>query len=138
LRPPSSLEYKGYPPHRSLIRILPRSCCVRLQFLMPFLHSGHVKRLFSSVRPLRVLGAMSSFLASAARVPCLVPLLHSGPSLFRRRQTHCAVHNFSEDVSLAPCHCCTAGHFPAGGSQLLPGSTITSGQFRWLSTSPCS
>jgi hypothetical protein len=25
---------------------------------------------------------------------------------------------FPEDNPFAPCHCCTAGHLPAGGSQL--------------------
>jgi hypothetical protein len=33
--------------------------------------------------------------------------------------------------------CCTTGHLPAGGSQLSPGSTISSGQSLWLSASPC-
>jgi hypothetical protein len=50
------------PPHRSLIRILLRSYCFRPRFFMPFLHSGPLKHLFPSVRPFRVLGAMSSFL----------------------------------------------------------------------------
>jgi hypothetical protein len=43
----------------SFIPILPRSCCLRPRFLKPFLHSGPLKRLFSSVRPFRILGAMS-------------------------------------------------------------------------------
>jgi hypothetical protein len=30
------------------------------------------------------------------------------------------------------------GHLPAGGSQLPPGFTVSSGQFLWLPTSPCS
>jgi hypothetical protein len=37
-----------------------------------------------------------------------------------------------------PCHCCTVGYLPACGSQLPPGSTISSGQFLWLPVSPCS
>jgi hypothetical protein len=58
--------------------------------------------------------------------------------IFIPRSTLSLGPNFSQEVSLAPCHCCTAGHLPAGDSQLLPGSTITSGQFLWLSKSPCS
>jgi hypothetical protein len=57
------------------------------------------------------------------RVPCTVPLLHSGSSTIFLGQ------NFPEDVSLATCYCCTAEHLPAGGSQLPPESTIPSGQF---------
>jgi hypothetical protein len=63
------------------------------------------------------------------RSSCAMPLLYSGSSLYRQ-PTPCVVHNFPEE--------CTAGHFPAGGSQLLPGSTISSGHFLWLSASPCS
>jgi hypothetical protein len=60
----SFLKFNGCPPHRSLNQILPRSCCFWPRFLMPFLYSGPLKRLFSSVCPFQVLGAMSSF-------PCL-------------------------------------------------------------------
>jgi hypothetical protein len=43
----------------SFILVSLRSCCLRPRSLMPFLHSGPFKFLFSSVRPFRVLGAMS-------------------------------------------------------------------------------
>jgi hypothetical protein len=46
--------------------------------------------------------------------------------------------DFSQEVPFSSCHSCIAGHLPAGGSQLLPRSTISSGQFLWLSISPCS
>jgi hypothetical protein len=46
--------------------------------------------------------------------------------------------NFPEDISLAPCYCCTMRLFSAGGSQLPQGSTISLAQFLWLSASPCS
>jgi hypothetical protein len=41
-------------------------------------------------------------------------------------------------IFLAPCHCSMTGHLPACSIQLPPGSTISSGQFLWLSASPCS
>jgi hypothetical protein len=57
----SFLKSHSCPPHRSLICILPHSCCFRPRFLMTFLHSEPLKRIFSSTRPFQVLGAMSSF-----------------------------------------------------------------------------
>jgi hypothetical protein len=58
------LRHSSHLTPRSFIRLLPRSCCFRPRFLMPFLHSGPFQRLFSSVRPFRVLGEMTFF-------PCL-------------------------------------------------------------------
>jgi hypothetical protein len=66
-----SIKYSGCPLHRSLILILPRGCCFQPRFLMQFLHSWPLKRLFSSVRPFRVLGAMSSFPCLCS--PCSLP-----------------------------------------------------------------
>jgi hypothetical protein len=67
----SFLNYTGCSPHSSLILILPRSCCFWPRFLMTFLYSGPVKRLFSSVRPFWVVGAMSSFPCLCS--PCSLP-----------------------------------------------------------------
>jgi hypothetical protein len=115
----SFLKYSGCPPHRSLILILPRSCCFRPRFLMPFFHSWPLKRLFSFVRPFRVLGAISSFpcLCSPCSLPranfaqrvvlipaaasslrgqqfsCAMSLLHGGSSSCRRRSIYSWIHN---------------------------------------------
>jgi hypothetical protein len=43
-----------------------------------------------------------------------------------------------EGISPASCHCCATGYLPAGGSQLPPGSTISSGQFLRHFATPCS
>jgi hypothetical protein len=43
-----------------------------------------------------------------------------------------------EGISPTSCHCCATGYLPAGGSQLPPGSTKSSGQFLWLLASLCS
>jgi hypothetical protein len=71
-----------------------------------------------------------------------VPLSHNGSSFCRLRPTPSAVHsflrpNFPEDISIVQYHCCTTGHFPAGGSQLISGFTISSGQLPvFVSTRP--
>jgi hypothetical protein len=113
--------------HMSLIRILPRSCCIRPRFLMQFLHSWPLKRLFSSLRPFRVLGAMSSFpcLCSPCSLPratfaqrvvlipgaasslrglqfsCSMPLLHGGSSSCRRRSISSWIHNLPGSIPSA-------------------------------------
>jgi hypothetical protein len=103
--------------------------------LMPFLHSWPFHCLFS-VRPHRVLRAMLSLVEYSLTK---FPSCRTTPArrvMFLPRSTICLGPRFPEDVPLAPCHCCMAEHLPAGGSQLL-GSTISSGQFLRLSTSPC-
>jgi hypothetical protein len=112
----------------SFIPVSLRSCCLRSRFLMPFLHSGPVKRLLSSFRRFGVSCSVwllvQSFLTNFSLghailawrvifIPAVVNVLR-GPQFFSK-------------ISLAPCHCSTAGHLPASGSQLLPGSTITWG-----------
>jgi hypothetical protein len=72
-----------------------------------------------------------------------MPLLHSshphsGGGRFTTGSQISPDPNFPEEVSLAPCHCRTTGHVPAGGSQIASGSLISSGQFLWLPASPCS
>jgi hypothetical protein len=55
------LRHSSSLPPRSFICLLPHSCCLRSRSLMPFLHSGPFKHLFSPICSFRVLGAMSSF-----------------------------------------------------------------------------
>jgi hypothetical protein len=69
---------------------------------------------------------------------CTVGQPHSSSGQFTPESSNSPGPNFPEDISLVPCHSCTAGHLPAGGSQLPLGSTISSGQFLLLSTSLCS
>jgi hypothetical protein len=98
---------------------------------MPLLHSGSFPVSSRS-------SVLSGFLVRHRL--CFVHyacVLHSG-SFCLPRSTISLGPNFPEDVSLSPCHCCTTGHLPAGGSQLPPGSTIFSGHFLGLSASPCS
>jgi hypothetical protein len=77
----SFLRHSGRLPPRSLIRLLPRSCCLRPRSLMPLLHSGPFQRLSRT-------SVLSGFLVphcpsciSCDRVPCAVPLSHGGSSL---------------------------------------------------------
>jgi hypothetical protein len=79
----------------------------------------------------------------AAHDPCTVPLLPAGhlPARYGQlllRSTISLVPNFPENISLAPCHCCTTRYFPADGSQLPAGFTVSSGHFLLHSTSLCS
>jgi hypothetical protein len=121
------------------ICLQPRSCCHRLQSLMPLLHSGPFQRLFACFLYHTVLVVSSLVILSP--VPCNFctvghPL--AGCGQFLLQSTNSLGLDFPDDVSLTPCHCYMTGHLPAGSSQLPLGSTISSGQFLSLSASPCS
>jgi hypothetical protein len=102
---------------------------------IPVLHCGPFRHLFSNVPPFGLLHVYRGI--SFMPVSCTAGNLLSGCGHLPR-STVSVGPRFPEDVPLAPCHCCTAGRLPAGGSQLLPGSTISSGQLLRLSMSPCS
>jgi hypothetical protein len=59
---------------------------------------------------------------SLTPVSCTAGNLHFGCGHFLPQSTISLGQDFSKDVYLTPCNYCTAGHLPAGGSQLLPGS----------------
>jgi hypothetical protein len=116
------------------IRLLPRSCCLRSQSLMPLLYSGSFQRL-----TFRTSWCDIVFVLSLAQYhSCTAGHLPAICSQFHPRFTISLGPNFSQDISLAPCHCCTTGQLPAGGSQLPSGSSIFSGQFLSPSASPYS
>jgi hypothetical protein len=77
------------------------------------------------------------WLVSGVRVLSPVSLSHCGSSLFQQGRTPFAVHSypgslFSWRVSFSPCHFCTVGYLPAGGSRLPSGSSISPGPFLLL------
>jgi hypothetical protein len=82
------------------IRLLPRSCCLRPRSLMPLLHSGHFRSLFSSSRPFWISSATMSWSyllrsCSLRRTTFALGHPHSGDGKFTLGSTISLGPNFS-------------------------------------------
>jgi hypothetical protein len=93
--------------------LLHHRCSVRPWSLMPLLHSSPFQHLFLNIPPFQASWCDVIFVLSPTPVSCTVGNLPSGCSHFLPQSTVSMGQNFSEDFSLAPCHCCMTGHLPA-------------------------
>jgi hypothetical protein len=134
----SFLRYRGRLPPRSFIRLLLYSFPYAIVAFLAFPTSLPERTSFRASWCDLVFVLSLAAVSPAPCHSCRAGHLPAGGSQFRLRSPVSLGPNFVAEVSLEPCYYCTAGHLSAGGSQLPSGPTISSGQFLWLSASPCS